>query len=126
MLFLGCLLAFGAAFAPRVVLILAWIFSNRWDLVWKSNWFVPLLGIIILPYTTIMYMLAWNPVGGIQGWDWMWIGLGLLLDIMKWTQIYNNRRGVPGYPGGSNYASDVAYQADLPTAPPPAPPGTVN
>ena len=93
----GCLLAMGAAFAPRVVLILAWLFGSRWDIVFKGNWFLPLLGIIFLPYTTIMYLLAWTAGVGITGWDWMWIGMGLLLDIMKWAQIGTNRRGIPGY-----------------------------
>lgn len=96
MLLFGCFLAFAAAFAPRVVLLLAWIFSSRWQLVWQGSWLVPLLGIIFLPYTTVMYMLAWG-LAGIQGWDWMWVGLGFLMDIMKWGQIYNSRQGIPGY-----------------------------
>ena len=99
MLLFGCALAFIAAFAPRLVLILAWIFSNRWDVVWNT-WIWPLLGIVFLPYTTIMYLLVWSPTG-IQGWDWMWIILGVLLDAMKWGQIYNNRQGVPGYPSST-------------------------
>ena len=94
----GCLLAMGLAFAPRVVLILAWIFGKRWDDVWGGNWFWPLLGIIFAPYTTVMYLLVWSPGLGIYGWDWMWIGMGVLLDIMKWAQIAQNRRGIPGYP----------------------------
>ena len=94
----GCLLAMAAAFAPRVVLILAWIFGKRWDVVWGGNWFWPLLGIIFAPYTTIMYLLSWSPGLGIYGWDWMWIGLGVVLDVMKWSQIAHNRRGIPGYP----------------------------
>jgi hypothetical protein len=109
----GCLLAFGAAFVPRLVLLLAWIFSDRWNVVWQGNWFWPLLGIIFLPYTTIMYLLAWSPTG-IQGWDWLWIGLGLLLDIMKWAQIANNRKGIPGYPQGT--AGTPA--ANIPATPP--------
>jgi hypothetical protein len=98
MLLLGCLVAIAIAFAPRIMLILAWIFSDRWDLVWQGNWFWPLLGIIFLPYTTVMFLLVWTPVGGIVGWDWMWIILGVLLDIMKWAQTINYRRSVPGYP----------------------------
>ena len=108
MILFGCLLAFTAALAPRVVLILAWIFSNRWDLVWNT-WIWPLLGIVFLPYTTIMYLLVWSPTG-IQGFDWMWIILGVILDIMKWGQIANNRQGVPGYP-----------QSETAATPPPAP-----
>lgn len=98
MLLFGCFLAWAIALAPRVVLILAWIFGARWDVVWRGNWFWPLVGIILAPYTTIMYMLAWSPGVGIVGWDWMWIFLGLLLDIVKWSQMVNTRRGVPGYP----------------------------
>ena len=96
----GCLLAMAIAFAPRIVIILAWLFSDRWDLVWDT-WVWPLLGFIFLPYTTIMYVLVWNIATGVSGWDWLWIGLGVLLDIMKWAQIANNRRGVPGYPEGA-------------------------
>ena len=92
----GCLLAMLAGFAPRIVIILAWLFSERWDLVWDT-WIWPLLGFIFLPYTTIMYVLVWNIATGVSGWDWLWIGLGVMLDIMKWAQIVNNRRGVPGY-----------------------------
>jgi hypothetical protein len=80
-----------------VVIILAWLFSDRWEIVWDS-WIWPLLGFIFVPYTTIMYVLVWNVATGISGWDWLWIGLGVMLDIMKWGQIAANRRQVPGYP----------------------------
>ena len=39
MILLGCLVAIAIAFAPRIMLILAWIFSDRWDVVWQGNWF---------------------------------------------------------------------------------------
>jgi hypothetical protein len=42
-----------------------------------------LLGFIFAPYTTIMYVLVWSFATGVSGWDWLWIGLGVLLDIMK-------------------------------------------
>ncbi|MFV2062789.1 MAG: hypothetical protein ACC726_04655 [Chloroflexota bacterium] len=97
MILFGCLLAFSAAVAPRLVLILAWIFSDRWPRVWEGDFFLPLLGIIFLPYTTIMYMLTVTlALGGgvqpIQGWDWLWILMGLFLDFMKWSQMLANRK----------------------------------
>ena len=98
MLLVGCLLAFSAALAPRLVLILAWIFSARWPLVWQGNWFLPLLGIIFLPYTTVMYLLAYTVPVGVAGFDWFWILMGVLLDVWKWTAVAQNRRQVPGYP----------------------------
>ena len=97
MLLFGCLLAFSAALAPRLVLILAWIFSPRWSVAFDT-WIWPLLGIIFLPYTTIMYLLSYTPGVGITGWDWMWILMGVLLDAWKWTAVAQNRKQVPGYP----------------------------
>ena len=54
-------------------------------------WFWPLLGILFLPYTTVMYMLAWTAGTGIVGWDWMWVGMGLVLDLIKWAQLASTR-----------------------------------
>ena len=94
----GCLLAMMAGLAPRLVLIFAWIWGPRWELVFKdTSWIWAVLGFIFLPYTLIMYILVWSP-GGLEGWDWMWIILGVLLDLMKWGVIGNSRKGVPGYP----------------------------
>ena len=138
MILFGCLLAFSAAVAPRLVLILAWIFSDRWPLVWGSDFILPLLGIIFLPYTTIMYLLTWTLTGGIEGWDWMWIIIGLFLDFMKWSQMFANRKeaakqtqkyypsGAPRMPTGTTSAaistgqvppSTSATSADADTAP---------
>ena len=110
MILLGCLLAFSAAVAPRLLLIVAWIFADRWPLVWQDDWIMPLLGIIFLPYTTIMYMLTVTvtPAGllPLAGTDWLWIILGLFLDFMKWGQMLANRREATAqvqryYPAGA-------------------------
>jgi hypothetical protein len=98
MILLGCLLAFGIAVAPRFFLVLAWIFSARWPIVWQDQFLIPLLGIVLAPYTTIMYMLVWAPTG-IQGWDWLWIIMGVFLDVSAYAQSAANRRNVPGYTG---------------------------
>ncbi len=47
-----------------------------------------------------MYMLSWKP-SGISGWDWLWIFLGLVLDVMHWAQTASQRKAIPGYPGGA-------------------------
>jgi hypothetical protein len=136
---LGCLLAFTIALAPRAVLVLAWIFSDRWPVVWQGDWVVPLLGIIFLPYTTIMYMLVWTYVGGIEGLDWMWILLGLFLDISKWFGLWGNRgkaaesaqRYYPAGAPGSGYIgrTDAAIsggQVPVSTSPTAADGGTAS
>jgi hypothetical protein len=85
-----------AGLAPRVVLAFMWIVGDRVNAAFDT-FIVPLLGLIFAPYTTIMYVLVWNPVGGVAGWDWVWIALGVVLDLMKWGLIGNNRREIPGY-----------------------------
>ena len=122
MILLGCLLAFSIAVAPRLVLVLAWIFGDYWDRVWEGvDWFWPLLGIIFLPFTTIMYMLVWTPTigggSGIDGWDWMWILLGLVLDLSKWAGLWGNRKEATDqvqryYPSGApRYGGSGGSQA---------------
>jgi hypothetical protein len=96
MILFGCLLAFGLAVAPRAILALAWLFSERWPIVWGGDVLMPLLGIIFVPYTTVMYMLTWS-LGGIQGWDWMWIVLGLILDVTHWADVISKRNQIPVY-----------------------------
>ena len=133
MILFGCLLAFSAAVAPRLVLVLAWIFGSRWDAVWGGDFLLPVLGILFLPYTTIMYLLAWSPaIGGganIEGWDWMWIVMGLFLDVMKWGQMLANRKeaakmtqkyypsGVPRTPTGTTSAAISTGQVPPSTSP---------
>jgi hypothetical protein len=109
----------GAAFAPRVVLAIMWIVGPRVNAAF-DNFIVPLLGLIFLPYTTIMYVLVWNPATGLSGWDWIWVLLGVMLDIMKWGQIANKRKEVPGYPSGYERTPQTAYEAELPRSPEPA------
>ena len=74
-----------------------WILGSRGDLVFQT-WIKPLLGFIFAPFTIVMVLLVWRHPLGISGFDWVWIGLGVVMDVMKWGQIAANRRGIPGYP----------------------------
>jgi len=105
---LGCLVAFGAAIAPRIILVLAWIFSERWAVVWSDQFLAPLLGIILLPYTTIMFMLAGTVTAtgySIEGFGWAWLLLGLFLDVWKWAGVIANRQ--VGYEKGTSIYKDL-------------------
>jgi hypothetical protein len=65
-----------------------------------------------------MYVLVWSPgVGGVSGWDWIWVLLGVGLDIMKWGQIANKRKEIPGYPANYERLPQTAYEADIPRTP---------
>jgi hypothetical protein len=96
----GCLFAIGAAAFPRLALLFVWLFSNP-NLVTRAfhNTFIwPLLGIIFLPFTTLIYVLVYNPVVGVTGWGWLWVILGFLIDLGSYSSsAYTNRNRMPGY-----------------------------
>ena len=89
---MACLLLLLAAFAPRLVLLFLWIFT---PLVSRAigGFLLPLLGLIFLPFTTLFYVLAWNPVTGVSGAAWLWVLLGFLLDVGSYGGgAYGRRR----------------------------------
>jgi hypothetical protein len=77
---MGCLLAIFAGFFPRIALVCLWVFTNDVDRAYDS-FIVPLLGLIFLPLTTLVYALAWSPGGGVEGIEWLWVALALVLDL---------------------------------------------
>jgi hypothetical protein len=85
-------------FGPRLAILVWWIMNPaRFDLLFDSViW--PILGIIFLPWTTLMYLIVGHPITGIDGLDWLWLGLSLLFDIT--THLgggFTNRDRIPGY-----------------------------
>jgi len=80
----GCLLAIIAAFTPRLALFLVWIFTPYVTRAYGS-FIWPLLGIIFLPFTTLIYALLWTPGpgpgAGVTGWEWLLVALAVLLDL---------------------------------------------
>ncbi len=86
------LLAFGIG--PRIALIFVWIFGDRVDAAF-SSWVWPLLGLLVLPWTTLMYVLAWGPVYGVSGWGWVLVGLGVFLDLATYSGRFAKDRYQP-------------------------------
>ena len=86
------LLAWGIG--PRIALFFWWIFGDKPDAA-ISSWVWGLLGFLFLPWTTLMYIIAWSPVVGINGfWDVLLIVIGVLLDIASYAgkPAYDRRR----------------------------------
>ena len=86
------LLAWGIG--PRIALFFWWIFGDKPDAAIDS-WVWGLLGFLFLPWTTLMYIIAWSPVVGINGfWDVLLIVIGVLLDIASYAAkpAYARRR----------------------------------
>jgi hypothetical protein len=86
----ACLFALLAGFAPRIALILMWLFTP-WVSRAFDNFVVPLLGLIFLPLTTVIYVLV-SP-GGLMGFEWLLIIVGFLIDLGAYGGgIFGRRR----------------------------------
>ena len=81
---------------PRFAAFIWWLLNPvRFNAAF-STWIWPLLGIIFLPWTTLMYLLVFP--AGIIGFDWLWLGLAVLADISMYAGGgYGNRDRIPGY-----------------------------
>ena len=91
-----CFLTTLVLLGPRFAILVWWLINPLRFNAAFTNWIVPLLMAIFLPWTMLMYMIVF-PLG-IVGLDWLWLGLGLLADIAFYAGG-GFRRRVPGYSG---------------------------
>ena len=77
---MGCLFILLTMLSPRLGIIILWAFTNYVNLAF-STWLWPLLGLVFLPWTTLIYILVAAPAGGITFWGWLMVALGLLSDL---------------------------------------------
>ncbi len=99
----GCLTGFVSAFS-RFFLIMMWIARPVLFNAAFGSVILPCLGILFLPFTTLMYVFLLQGGGGIQGLDWLWLVLSVVLDLASIGGAgYSNRNYIPpGYPGSVN------------------------
>jgi hypothetical protein len=116
----GCLAGFLAGFS-RMFLIFAWFARPiAFNVVFSGSWILPCLGIMILPFTTLMYVIlvtnGVGTIGGISGIDWLWMALAVVVDLATIGAAgAANRNQIPqGYPG--------ALPPEPPVSTPPAAP----
>jgi hypothetical protein len=92
---MGCL----AALFARLALLVLWVSTPLVNRTFHGGWLLPLLGIIFLPITTLVYVLVYYISGsGVTGWGWLWVVLAFLLDLgAHSSSAYANRHRLPGY-----------------------------
>ena len=74
-----CLVIFALIFSPRLVMVIWWLLDMaRWAATF-DNVLVPILGFILAPWTTLMYVLV--AAGGVNDIDWLWLGVAVLVDL---------------------------------------------
>jgi uncharacterized RDD family membrane protein YckC len=84
-------------FGPRLAFLIYWLIPfGRLRIATAFNtWIWPLLGLIFVPWTTLMYTIVFPVVG----FDWVWIGLAFLADIASYGAGAARRRDASFYRG---------------------------
>ena len=68
-----------AVLGPRFGIFVYWLgWPARWELAFETA-IVPIIGFFIAPWLTLMYLLV--APSGVEGWDYLWLGLAALLDV---------------------------------------------
>lgn len=88
---MGCFIALIAMLSPRAAFALVWIFSERVAIAFSNN-VVPILGLIFLPWTALMYTVAYAPLHGVSGIGWFFVGLAFVVDIASYGSGEVERR----------------------------------
>ena len=76
----GCLTAFISSFS-RIMLLMVWISRPAMMNATFNTFILPCLGFMFLPFTTLMYVFLKQGIGTIQGLDWLWLFLAVILDL---------------------------------------------
>lgn len=81
---------------PRFAILIWWLIRPVLFNTMFATWIWPLLGLIFLPWTLLMYLIVGG--GGVIGFDWVWLGLAFIADIASYSGgAYGNRDRMPGY-----------------------------
>ena len=70
-------------FGPRLAILVWWLLNQRYVAAAFNGWILALLGWLFLPWATLMYLIVYP--GGIVGFDWIWLGLSVLFDVLTYT-----------------------------------------
>jgi hypothetical protein len=94
---MGCIFLLIALLSPRLAVVLVWIFTPWVDRAFETViW--PILGILFLPLTTLLYVILWNTNGrGVDGWEWLIVVLAVVGDVASHAGSGYSRRRSAAY-----------------------------
>ena len=81
----GCLVVLLALISPRLALFALWLFTDLLSRAFES-WVVPLLGFLLLPWTTLAYALMWASSDRVNGFEWFIVALAFLIDLGSYAR----------------------------------------
>ena len=70
---------------PRLAFLWAWLFTPRVTDAFTGGFWLPLLGMLVLPWTALAYIVVWSFADGVGPLGWLVVALGFLLDIANYS-----------------------------------------
>lgn len=86
-----CCLALVAVISPRLAIVLLWLFTDRVSVAFSSFW-IALLGFLLLPWTTLAWLVVFTPVFGVQGFGWFIVIIAFIADLATWAGSFRSNR----------------------------------
>lgn len=91
-----CLATTLVFFGPRLAILVWWLIAPIYVGAAFDQWFFTILAWLFIPWTVLMYLIIYP--GGIVGFDWVLLVLGILADIGSYSGgFWGNRKQIPGY-----------------------------
>ncbi len=78
-----CLVVLASWISPRLAVFFLWLFTDRMSVAFDS-FVAELLGFLVLPWTTLMYVLVYSPATKVSWFGWVIVAMGLMLDLGTW------------------------------------------
>ena len=78
---------------PRLGILVWYLFNPAYVNLAFGSFFWGFLGWLLLPWTTLMYIVIYPD--GIVSFDWIWLGIGVFADIFTYVGGYRERESVP-------------------------------
>ncbi len=103
---MSCIATIFIVFVSRIAIFIWWLTDRAlFTLAFKNwaipgnlvipEWIWPILGFIFLPWTTLAYLFLFP--GGIVGYEWIVLGVALLIDLAGHGGSYRHRNRIPMY-----------------------------
>jgi hypothetical protein len=83
-------------FGPRMAILIWWLIRPVYVGAAFEHVLLQLLAWLFIPWTVLMYLIVYP--GGIVGFDWVILVLGILADVASYGGgAFGNRKSIPGY-----------------------------
>lgn len=90
----GCFVLALGAFAPRLALALMALFNDEITRAFDGSWLVAFIGWLLLPYSTLAFVLVHWYTGDVAGFNWLFVGLAFIFDLGSYAGSWGRRQQV--------------------------------